>query len=266
MIRKYQILLLLAFPICGFTGDFTVLGDLWQIRESTPGGSYSGAIQIKNSGASAQEIKIYQTGFSCNYQGQYFFDEPSGEDPRSNAGWLSYSPKRTIIQPGEQINLDYIVAIPNNVDLKGSFWSTLMIEEIPPTSAESAQQKNSISIMQIIRYAVKIITNVGEGVRPKIRFLGAQLVKKDSRRQLMIDVENCGYVFVNPSLSLQLIDSNGSVSGKSESEKQRILPGSSVRYTVDLSSLAKGDYKAVILADCGGDDVFGIQYTIKIDE
>ena len=54
--------------------------------------------------------------------------------------------------------------------------------------------------------------------------------------------------------------------GRFEGRRKRIYPSTSVRYTVDLSNVPQGTYKALVVADSGGDYIFGANYTLKFEK
>jgi len=43
-----------------------------------------------------------------------------------------------------------------------------------------------------------------------------------------------------------------------------IYPGTSVRFRIDLGKNMAGTYKTLVVADCGGDELFGANYTLEI--
>lgn len=56
----------------------------------------------------------------------------------------------------------------------------------------------------------------------------------------------------------------GQSSGKIDGSSHRIYPGCSARFVLDLSKLAPGGYKAVVVADNGDDNVFGANYVLEL--
>jgi hypothetical protein len=111
-----------------------------------------------------------------------------------------------------------------------------------------------------------MVTHIGmNGIR-RIKFLGAKLLNEKGQRVLQIDIENIGERFLRPRVWEDVYDLNGNHMGMFEGNQLRTYPGTSVRYRIDLSRIRDGIYKTLVVADCGGDDLFGIQYTLKIDQ
>lgn len=49
-----------------------------------------------------------------------------------------------------------------------------------------------------------------------------------------------------------------------EAQAERIFPRASVRQAFDLGALTPGAYTAVVIADAGGEAVFGTRYTLEV--
>ena len=48
-----------------------------------------------------------------------------------------------------------------------------------------------------------------------------------------------------------------------ETDRKRLYPGTSVRYSVDLTEVASGSYQALVVVDNGDEHVFGAQYGLE---
>ena len=81
-----------------------------------------------------------------------------------------------------------------------------------------------------------------------------------------MDLENTGERLLRTSLWVDLYDPKGSFVGKFDGGKHGLYPGTSVRFTADLVGVASATYKALIVADCGGDDVFGANVSLVLTE
>jgi hypothetical protein len=144
-----------------------------------------------------------------------------------------------------------------------------MVEGVPKSSRESSQAepgKTKLGITQITRYGIQMITHIGQTGEPKLQFLDTKVCKGENKRIMQVDVENVGQRWLRPVLWVELYDENGGHIGRFEGQKKRIFPNTSVRYKVDLSNVEKGDYKALVLADGGGDYIFGANYTLKFEK
>lgn len=246
-------------------GMIAVMGDLTHERISSPGETYSETIVVRNLGDSPEEVKIYQTDYRFNCEGKSFYDEPSNF-PRSNAGWIAFSPKRLMIPPKEEMSIQFVVQVPALDSLFGTYWSVIMVEPIPRSSMESSLPERTLGVQTVVRYAIQIVTHIGDTGTKKIRFMGSQLIREGEKRIFQVDIENVGDRMLRPSMMLQIFDMEGKEYGPFESAPLRIYPGTSVRHRFDVSALPKGKYKALVVADCGEEDLFGIHYMVEILE
>ncbi len=248
----------------------SVAGGLSHEKKSNPGPgvTYKGSILIRNTGDEPQEVKVYQTDYLFFFDGRNIYGQP-GKDPRSNANWLIFNPHRTIIPPNGTATVNYTAKVPDDPNLVGTYWSMLMVEGIPkssPESSEAEKGKTKLGITQIMRYGIQMITHIGETGERKLKFLNTKLLKEAERRVLQVDLENIGQRWLRLSLWVELYDESGRYIGKFDGGRKRLYPGTSVRHKVDLSSVPKGDYKAMVVADCGGDYIFGANYNLKFEK
>ena len=247
-----------------------VVGDLSRDREAQAGEKYEETIMLRNDSNEPQEAKIYQTDYSFKFDGTNNYAEP-GTSPRSNAKWIVYSPTFVTVPPLSNATISYTVTVPaeiGNAKLIGTYWSMMMVEGIPKGAGESSMptdpKKVQMGIRQIIRYGIQIATHIAKTGQKSIRFLDTKLVTgKAGERSLVIDIENNGDIGFRPDVYVELFNDKGVSVGKFPGSKSRIYPGTSIRQTIDLTKVPSGTYKAMVVVDGGGEDIFGAQHTIK---
>lgn len=248
-------------------GQISVVGELSQDFTARPGQVYKGTIVVKNDTNEPQEAKVYQTDYQFYSDGRNRYGDP-GSHSRSNAQWITFGPSYIQLPPQALVTVHYSVAVPLRQDsLVGTYWSMLMVEGIPQGSPESSRQpekKAEMGIMQTIRYGIQVATHVeGTGER-LVELKDPQVVKReDGKRIFQIDIENIGTLGIRPEVSLEVFDDKGAQRGKFPGVRFRIYPGTSVRQSIDISSLPPGSYKTLLVVDAGGDDIFGAQYNLK---
>ena len=81
-----------------------------------------------------------------------------------------------------------------------------------------------------------------------------------------IALENTGDCLLQPTISLELFNDNGENVGVVKAEKKKIYPGTSTKFVLDLAKFPKGEYEAIVLADCNEEDIFGLNLTLKIND
>lgn len=259
-------LLLVVHGTSDLRSQVSVVGELSQDREASPGETYNGTITIKNDTNEPQEAKVYQTDYLFFSNGTNSYGDP-GSHARSNARWITFGPSYVELPPQALVTIQYTVTVPVRKDsLIGSYWSMLMVEGIPKGSPESSRdpaKKADMGIMQTIRYGIQIATHIrGTGER-LVEFKDPQVVKSGGKRLFQVDVENTGTRGIRPEVSLEVFNEKGQSAGTFSGVRYRIYPGTSVRQQIDLSSLPSGSYKALFVVDAGEEDIFGAQYTLK---
>lgn len=259
----FLFLLLLAADTC--LAGVSVISDLLQKNAVSPGERYEGVITVKNSDDTPAEMRIYQTDYLFYADGRNIYGEP-GTAPRSNAAWMAVSPAQLTVPPKESRSFYYSVKVPEKNDLKGSFWSLLMVEPLAPPAPESLSGKGKVSVglQTVIRYAVQIVTEIGESGEQKITFLDRQLMAKDGKKTFHVDIGNSGERRLSPVVWMDLYSATGFHVGRFDSGRKGIYPECSVRHLFDLTEVSPGKYTALVVVDNEDDHVFGGQYEIVI--
>jgi len=260
-------LLLLAVLSLPAQAGVSVVGGLCRERTVESGKAYKGVIFISNSDDTPAEAKVYQTDYVFFRDGKSVYGEP-GKAPRSNAGWITFSPPRLVIPAKRTVPVDYSIKVPAEKPLKGTYWSMIMVEGVSKSSPESIQAeegKAKLGITNVIRYGIQMVTHIGDTGTRKLKFLETKLLREDGKRIFQVDIENTGQRWLRPFLWVELYDGDGRYVGRFEGRRARTFPGTSVRRRIDLSAPPKGTYKALLVADGGEDAVFGVSYTLKLE-
>jgi hypothetical protein len=258
------LLLLFAMPL---GAQVSVVGELSQDHTARPGQTYTGTIVVKNDTNEPQEAKVYQTDYHFFADGRNSYGEP-GSHVRSNAQWITFGPSYVQLPPQGLVTVRFSVAVPFRKDsLIGTYWSMLMVEGIAQGSPESSRQpdkKAEMGITQTIRYGIQIATHV-EGTGERLVVLKDPRVvdREKGKRVFQVDIENTGTLGIRPEVYLEVFNEQGISKGKFPGAKFRMYPGTSVRQTIDLSTLPPGSYKTLLVVDTGSEDVFGAQYNLK---
>ncbi len=239
-------------------------------KDVSPGNSYEGKIIVENISDKPHEIKAFQK--------DYFFDisngakvENAGVLTRSNAKWIAFSPDFTTIPANGSIAIKYSVKVPDSTGsnaVTGSYWSLLMIEEVPDKSVESKKTSNDreIRIIRTVQYGVQLITTIEHAGTKKIDFLRTQLSVNDTtgQKSLLVDLKNSGNLTFRPKLYLEIYNSKGLKTGTYHGESYLMHPGTSVRNKIDISTLLQGSYTALLVADGGSGALFGVQLKLNL--
>lgn len=263
--RIYSFSLLCIFFLCAspLLGGILVLGDLKYEYNTSPGDSVKGSIEVVNQEeGEEQQVRIYQTDYSYQADGKKSYGEP-GKMARSNTSWIEISPRQFVLSPGERMSVNFVVRVPVIIQ-DGTYWSMIMVE--PVSEINPDESENGFQLLTVFRYAIQMITNIGNSSRPSLTFNNTQLIRNEAGRILQVDIENDGNQIARPEIWVEFYDTQGQFKGKFLGKKGKLFPGTSIRSEMDVTDLAPGEYKAMIVADCGGDDIFGMNVNLKVED
>jgi hypothetical protein len=253
--------ILLAFIPFLSGANIVVLNGLTHENQVLPGESYRSTIQIQNVSDKNRSVRVYQRDYWFSYTGESKHD-PAGTSERSNAGWISFHPELLDLGPNETATVNFEVNVPGE-SLSGTYWSVIMVEGIVPP--DTTGHSGGVTINTAIRYAVQIVTNIGETGTSDIHFLGMELGKEEQTTLLHVALENTGERLLRPELALELFDEAGNSLGIVKAEKRKTFPGTSVMITLRLEGIKPGNYNGVLVADCDDDHVFGTNVSFELE-
>jgi len=243
------------------SAQLAVNGELTRIFVVEPGQIYRAEITVSNTGDAPTGLHVYQCDYLFFADGRNLYEEPGSID-RSNTSWIEvYRPTSVSLDPGQSIPVSFVITVPEDPTLVGTYWSLIMVEPKPPPEAPS---NGGITLRQIIRYAVQIVTHVGDTGEVSVRVAGANLVSIEQGTVLYIDLENVGERWVRPETWADVYDDRGTHVGRFESIPMRIYPGCSVRHSIEMPGVSSGKYQALVVFDNGADHVWGAQYTLEL--
>jgi len=270
MKNKFKFLFVLILSVSsgsgGLQANIGILNGLTHEHIVHHGQIVEGVIVLKNSSDQPEEARLYLQDFSFNYEGKKEYTEP-GTISRSNTSWIQFSPSLVTVPPQETMDVKYTIQVPETEEMTGTYWSILMVEGVPQLTAQaSAENRKDIQfgIKQLLRYGIQLVTHIEDSGTRNIKFLNTELVQTENGQQLNIDVENTGERWLRPNLVVELYDEMGSQAGKVDGGKWRIYPGTSVRFTADLTAIASGKYIALVIVDNHDDHVFGAQFNLDL--
>lgn len=258
-----------AFTITALASELyahiSVEGGLTHEKTAQPGQVYEGSVTLLNQSDQPQEVKVYKNDYWFDHEGRIEYRDPASL-PRSNASWIRIDQSRVMVPPKDRASIRYTLTVPSEAGLQGTYWSLIMVEGIPESSSEAEGSKPTkqpaVGILQVMRYAVQVITHIQETGTKEIKFLNASISTESGQRLLYVDILNTGERLVRPQVYVEIFDSDGKTLGRFQGERYRLYPTTSRRFSIDISSVPPGTYRSVVIADCGDDDIFGITYTL----
>jgi hypothetical protein len=254
--------LLACWRVMPALAGITPEGEATHIRNAQPGDSYRGSIAIRNAGAAVAQVKLYQTDYTFFADGKNSFDAP-GSHSRSNGAWLRLNREQITIAPDSVATVDYEVRVPEDAGFAGTYWSVVMVQELPAAEA-SGTPRAGVKLGQALRHAIQIVTEIGDSGRSDVAFRNARLLRDGVKRELDVDLANTGERWLRTDVWLELHDSRGRVVGRFAAPRRRTFPGTSVRNRIKLSSAPAGKYLGLLVADGGRNDLFGMQIELDL--
>ena len=252
-----------AFTPAEAEAQIAVLSSTVEERVAAPGERYTGTIVISNPGSESRVARIYQTDYRFAADGKSYFDEP-GSTPRSNASWITPQATHVVIPAGTDVRVPWAVAVPATDSLRGTYWSTVMVEAEPDNVVERSAGAPAVAVSAVIRYAVQVATH--------IQSTGTRGVKFESTRAatsaqgiatLDVDVVDAGERGYRPILWAEIYDDAGVLRAQARQSRGLLFPGTSLHQHFDFGALPPGTYKALVFADTGEDTVYAAQYTVS---
>lgn len=246
-------------------GGVVVIGDLARATSVEPGESFSGTILLKNTDDRPVGVSVFQTDYLFYADGTNNYSEP-GSMRRSNASWITITPTRLQIGPGETVPVRYQGDVPAEPEEDGTYWSMIMVEPgiVPAITPDGKADQVAVGLQTNIRFGIQIVTEVGQTGAASLQVLDKRLVAGEAGPVLEIDIGNDGERLLVPAMTLELFDGNGASVGFFEAGASRIYPTCSVRKRVNLSRLPAGKYAAMVLLDSGDLQVMGARYDLEL--
>ncbi len=250
--------------------QIVLVGNSIHEHDGRAGDTKNGTIRVANRGSVAAEAKIYLTDYHFLADGRTFYDTP-GSLARSNARWITFTPARLMIPAGAEATVAYSIAVPSTGadSMGGTYWSMVMVEGVTAEEknklgSANPGQNTSMSLQVGLRYGVQIVTKLPGRALSNLQFQNPAIVSLASGKELHLDFANSGAIAYRPDIRLELYDEAGVLRLSTHSQRGLLYPGCSARQVFKLGELPAGPYQAVVVADTGGDEVFGAQYRLKL--
>ena len=243
--------------------QIAVVGSTVEERAATAGESYAGTIVVRNLTQQDQPVRIYQTDYLFFADGTSHFSDP-GTSPRSNAPWITPTVRSLLVPPQSEMTVTYTVKVPAGDSLRGTYWSTIMVEGAPNEAGRSSGGRPQVGVGSVMRYAVQVATHIQTSGSRKVSFANSKfLTNPDSTQSFELDVMNAGERAYRPALWIEVYDAEGTMRANARQERGLLYPGTSLKQVFALGRLPAGTYRAIVFADSGEDAVFASQYTIR---
>ncbi len=255
--------LLSALPL---SAQVDVMGALSRRYDLSSGSEVQGRVLVRNASDQAQMVKVFLTGYQTKADGTTSYADPA-DSPRSNAAWVHLTPAEQVVPANATVSFHYIIRVPDNEQLTGTYWSMLMVQPEPMQAYEPpapSAGKAQVGIRNVTRIGIHLMTHIGKGGRRELRFIDRRLEIAEDRAVLQLSMENTGERHLGLEVWAELFDAEGVSIGRFSAGRHGLYPGSSTKVAIDFTGIPAGPYQALIVADNGDDHVFGARYNLEI--
>lgn len=262
MLPGWRFFQIVVFSSLNAQSHLDILDSLYMTHYEEEGSEIKGTIYLLNAGDEVLKIKIYPKDYSMNLRGDILFPEP-GMLARSNASWVQLPYTYLEVPPFAYFPVNYVLKIPKDSSLQGSYWSVIMLESSEDAHATSVE---GTTIQALKRIAYQVIAEVGDLGICKINVLEKRVEVSPETKILAFDVENSGTLTLKLQPFVEILDLEGKSLGLFSCQRQMIHPLSSSRFSVDISSIAPQSTLAKTLFKHDGESVFASQYAIEVPD
>lgn len=274
--RRQLAMLCLGWMLAGIHPSqayVSVVGSLDRHFELQAGQTVTTEIMVHNPGTQARHVRAYVKDFDPQPEGAGFVAAAS--HPRSNADWLQLMPHQQRIEAGQWGKVTVSVTLPDTWTAKGSFWSVVMIEA--DGSAEDLSQLAlqsteafTLGIQHVLRTAVRVTTTHPnpEPEPAALAFVERQLIQHAEGAHLRLRLRNQGQTALRLQLHAELFDGEGQALARLEPDLSQLnlLPEAEAERRFRLAALPAGDYVMLVIADGGGEQLFGARYQLPLGQ
>lgn len=254
-------------PTSALNGSVVLKGPMHYEHTLAPGGAAKGSFTLQNPTTRPQTVKLYQTDMLSMAGGKVAYG-PVNSTPRSNSQWIVITPQQLNLAPGQSATVYYLIQLPNDVALAGSYYSMIMVEplrvsDLAPVAPIAGQGQFSFDART--RYGIAITTNIGETGARGMRYTDRRVLTTAQGSVLQVEMENTGERRLGLHIYADVYDEQGVAAGHIELERDvAIQPGCVRSASIPLANLRPGKYSALVVADNGDEYVYGARYDLEI--
>lgn len=250
----------LGFVSVAQAGNIVLVSDMTTAHSAAPGSVVRGVLEVRNTGEVSETLSVTLKDFATRAPDTRDILQSDTTD-RSLGSWLTLEQDALTVPPGQLRSIPYQIQVPDQPDLAGSYWTILMLEEgSTPTIATAG----SMSLLQRSRIASRVLVNVSGGSRV-VTFTASGIEQQGAGTVFYTDIENTGTTALPLAPKLELYDQRGRKQATYQGQQATLYPGSSWRYSIDLTAAPPGDYTAILIADGGEGALFGARHPVHLD-
>ncbi len=230
-----------------------------------PGTQKTNTFSIENDGSDENEIRVYQADWNIKPNGENIYLEPDMLS-RSNANWISISPRQFTLQPDETKEIRVSIKVPNGIE--GTYWSVILVEGEP----KKVKTEEGTTVLVRKRFAIKVFVTPPGTAKKEAKITNLS-VGGLNPLTVTVDVENVGnsYLQLAGESKVEIRDVRGETIEEMNIDNILLLPGGERRLKLVSSRgkgdlLSPGDYLALAMIDYGGHVLSGKQARFSVEK
>ena len=228
--------------------NVAILNGLTQVSSGLSGDVIQGEVVLLNTSNEEQRVifNLNEALFSCSAPRTYTDKNPHAQ---SSSNWFSAELMDKVLIPKEKYVYKYTITIPEDKELRGSFWTMLMVTIEKPIKEESLN--DNVGLNTKLRYGIALISHVNSLDEVNLNFDQANLKNETENplKQLEVKIKNDGLFIEGVVLTLEIYDAQGTKIDVLSSDRNMVFPGACRDYSLDISTLPAGEYQCILLAD-----------------
>ncbi len=240
-----------------------ILDNLYHTDYVSIGGEIEGCLALMNTSDEPIRVKVYPKDFIFNLTKETIFLDVGGWK-RSNAAWVDTKYNYLEIPPFTACPFEYMVCVPKDSSLQGSYWSVLMFESSEPQKTRSSPDGTEVKVIK--RFAFQIVTQVGDKGFYNLRVLDKRVELLGVEKKLVFDIENTGTLSMKVKPFVELLNEKGELLNTYPGEQRLLHPLCSAKFDVDITSVKRGAYKARFILRQGNKSIFSTEYPVEIPD
>ncbi len=231
--------------------------------EVPAGGSYSRTIMIQNPLSKPMEMSLQLMDWKYKAPSGQKTLLQAGITSRSCAKWVTLTPDKLTIPPGQSANVRFSLTAPK--DVEGGYVATILYRIAPPpVDKNSANTTVNIGLQLTAPILVEIAkTQKVEGVVTEFHPVNP---KAGRPLDVMVRFKNTGNVRIAAQGRLAIMDAKGKALGWTPFPDIKTLPGDEWEVTASWKAgLAPGDYRVVATFELAPGKILVEEKAVKIE-
>ncbi len=233
----------------------------------TSGGTYQGSFTVTNEGDEARNMQIALTNFTLTEGGSFKALTGEGSTDHSLSDYVTFSPSSAELGPGETVEVQYSVDLPENVTPKPRWASLIVTSKEAAQTTEEGSDAMTFQVNLNFSYIFALFQRSGEAKQLSGR-IGTIDAKSDGE-SLTVEAPfyNEGQSIAETDGYVEVRNASGeSVLRYEFSADQLVLPESKriFSHTFQNPDLDPGNYLVVAALDYGADSMLAGQAMLQV--